>query len=156
MSSYWAGYYGVALVLKDKEFDDFCEKYKSINLIDDDTFDDALNEDGVRYYNFIRSDKNGSFEITDVCVEECDGMYLIPYYHNGQENKNYGNSSLRLNSCYAIFADKAMDSLSAFTKRPYESYADLVQEFKSKLKCYLPEDFNWDEHIGRFSYAANA
>ena len=35
MSSYWAGYCGIALVLTGKEFDDFCEKYKSISLIDD-------------------------------------------------------------------------------------------------------------------------
>ena len=26
MSSYWAAYYGVALVLKEKEFDDFLKK----------------------------------------------------------------------------------------------------------------------------------
>lgn len=52
-------YYGVALVLTGKEFDDFCEKYKSINLIDDDTFDNELTENLVRDYNFIMSDKNG-------------------------------------------------------------------------------------------------
>lgn len=156
MSSYWAGYYGVALVLTDEEFDDFCEKYKSIKLIDDDTFNDALNENGVRDYNFIKSDKNGVFDIIDVCTEDCDGMCLIPYFHEGKENKHHANTALRLNSCYVVFSDKSMDSLSAFTKRPYESYEDLVQEFKNKLECYLPEDFNWDEHIGRFSYAAYA
>ena len=31
-----------------------------------------------------------------------------------------------------------------------------VSEFKNKLEAFLPEDFDWDAHIGIYSYACYA
>lgn len=57
---------------------------------------------------------------------------------------------------YVIFADKDMDGFDTFNEKPYASYEALRQEFKDKLERYLPDDFDWDAHIGRFRYAAYA
>nr|WP_317439871.1 hypothetical protein [uncultured Enterocloster sp.] len=49
-----------------------------------------------------------------------------------------------------------MDGFDTFNEKPYASYEALRQEFKDKLERYLPDDFDWDAHIGRFRYAAYA
>lgn len=38
----------------------------------------------------------------------------------------------------------------------YHSYEEIREEFQLKLKAYLPKDFDWDSHIGVFSYASYA
>lgn len=90
------------------------------------------------------------FEIIDILTDETDGAFLVPIMNpqNAEE--------LRDENVYVIFADKEMSNLEAFSKRPYSSYSALVKEFKGKLRCYLPRDFDWDGHIGNFSYAAYA
>ncbi len=47
-----------------------------------------------------------------------------------------------------------MNSVKAFDEKPYASYQDFVQEFRDKVGSYLPEDFDWNVHLGYLSYAA--
>ncbi|MBQ6857620.1 MAG: hypothetical protein IJO13_11025 [Lachnospiraceae bacterium] len=63
---------------------------------------------------------------------------------------------MRDKNLYVVFSDKDMMSVESFEKKRYDSYEELVQEFKDKLQNYLPDDFEWDIHIGNFSYAAYA
>lgn len=168
MSSYWAAYYGVALVLKEKEFCDFLEKYAEKHNLEREDLDEKIEDDGVREYPFVKSANSEVFEITDILTDSCDGMYLIPFYNKGKKNtyftdqekkevnKDYCALSLRDKNLYAVFSDKDMMSVESFEKKRYDSYEELVQEFKDKLQNYLPDDFEWDIHIGNFSYAAYA
>lgn len=186
MSSYWKGYYGVACVMKEEEYFGFLEKYAEKNGKDLDELEAEIDNEGLACYSFIKSschDTKGStlepdvpFEITEILTDDCDGMSLIPYrtrrksdnavipnqYFLGISgdkpivNTDFRTRSLRANNCYVIFADRDMDGCKAFERKVYDSYEDLVQEFKDKLETYLPEDFDWDFHIGRFSYAAYA
>lgn len=46
--------------------------------------------------------------------------------------------------------------MHCFEKKAYESYEEFVAEFKRKMENYLPKDFNWDAHIGKYNYACYA
>ena len=57
---------------------------------------------------------------------------------------------------YVVFADYQPDTLEFICNPQYHSYEDILKEFKGKLEKYLPENFPWDERIGRYSYAVYA
>ena len=169
MSSYWAGYHGDALVLSDKEFTDFCEQYAKAKNIDIDELISDLESNSVRYYEVEKScNADEVFEVTDILVDDCDGMYFVPFFDNGEINKYIKGEkegtfvralkgiNMRSNSCYVVFSDKNRCSGDAFFNPPYNSYEAFRQEFVNKLKDYLPEDFDYDAHLGHFSYAAYA
>lgn len=165
MSSYWAGYSSSALVLRKSEFDDFLRKYNERNetdvLHEVDEMGEFLNE-----YPFIRSafkEKQSMglprcFYIANINPDDCDGMYLIPYVIEGKPNNptdpNFQDMDLCSDDLYVVFSDKQLDCANAFFEHPYESYEDFVLEFKDKMAHYLPDDFDWNTHIGSFSYAA--
>ena len=97
-----------------------------------------------------------------------DGMRFMPYRVNGKFNVPYvivGEEKsknpefvdwidLRSETSYMVFCDRDLDGPMSFVKKPYDSYEDFVNEFRRKMGQYLPEDFDWDEHIGRFNYSA--
>ena len=94
-----------------------------------------------------------------------DGMRFMPYRVNGKFNVPYvivdeeksknpefvDWIDLRSETSYMVFCDRDLDGPMSFVKKPYDSYEDFVDEFRRK---YLPEDFDWDAHIGRFNYSA--
>jgi hypothetical protein len=99
----------------------------------------------------------------------CDGMYFLRYYANGKPNvfftdrekeiKNpdyVGAILLRHETSYMFYSDHTLDSVEVFEKRPYYSYQEFRQEFQDKMAAYLPDDFDWDAHIGTFRYAQYA
>lgn len=167
MSQYWAGYHGSALVMNEQEFALFRKIYAEKREIDLEALDEIIWNNGIREFEFIRSvcGQKTTFCITDILKDDCDGMWFVPYRSNGQPNLYYKNKegnyereeySLRSKDLYVVFSDHTMDDPSAFVKIPYQTYEDLINEFKEKLVGYLPEDFDWDKHIGMFSYAAYA
>lgn len=175
MSSYWAGYHGTALVLNENEFENFLQKYtetQNPEITFTRPYQDQLFEDcSILEYNFIRSnisDKPGSisdyFYITPVLYEETDGPWFAPFVRsNGDWNLIDGvkytdieTDTTRGKNLYVIFSDYELDSPQNWIKPAYPTYESLVQEFKNKLQKYLPENFDWNAHIGRFSYAAYA
>lgn len=97
-----------------------------------------------------------------------DGMRFMPYRVNGKFNVPYvivGEEKsknpefvdwidLRSETSYMVFCDRNLDGPMSFVRRPYDSYEDFVDEFRRKMGQYLPEDFDWDAHIGRFNYSA--
>lgn len=178
MSSYWKGYYGTGLVLSQTEYDAFIAQYLQSNRLSHTEFDDALEDGLLCEYAFIKSkyshdtethmivqEQDKIFYIAEILTDNCDGMCLTPYrVHgkpnlplvNGKPSKDYRAKDLRFENCYVIFSDQDVDGPSAFEHPVYASYDEFVQEFKDKLEAYLPPDFDWDEHIGRFSYACYA
>lgn len=176
MSSYWSAYYGAALVLNENEFDDFLNRYVKRKNIKREEFDAGLEDTVIDEFQWLRSDAkvedttifeenandyNKCFEITFICKDTCDGMYLIPFRYKGRPNTTEYQErvhafSTRDDNLYVIFSDKDLCSPTCFEEKPYPSYEAFVQEFKDKMEKYLPEDFDWDEHLGNFSYAAYA
>jgi len=105
------------------------------------------------------------FESVYVSLDNCEGMDFHQYYSNGkpnvyftnvetsEKNPDYVDSYPVHEESYMFFSDHALDSPLAFEKRPYSSYGEFKQEFKNKMEAYLPDDFDWDAHIGLFTYA---
>ena len=97
-----------------------------------------------------------------------DGMRFMPYRVNDKFNvphnmKNGAETEnpefvdwidLRAETSYMIFCEIPLDGPMSFVKRPYASYEDFVNEFRHKMERYLPKDFDWDAHLGRFNYSA--
>lgn len=164
MSAYWAAYYGTALVLNEQEYIDLSERFGKI-------FPDYLeNGDILEEGNSIMLENSSGkmLEITQILTDDCDGMYLIPFvqedgkpnvFVSGKENepplRTMEGKDMRGGNCYAVFADKDMIGPGAFIDT-YRSYEEIKKEFQEKLQEFLPEDFDWDGHIGVFSYACYA
>lgn len=158
--SYWAGYSGQGLCLDEKEFYAFLEKYKekvpktdsSIPQIRD--FEDG--EEDVQGIKFLSGNKNerfGFFCTNDDC---CEGFRLFNYRINGKKNERYQSADMPDNNVYVLPCDHSLDGMSCFEKMPYKDYEAFVQEFIDKMEAYLPDDFDWDAHIGIYSYACYA
>lgn len=162
MSSYWAGYWGSALVLTEAEFCDFVKHYAKIHHIEN--IEEKLKEARVvREYEWKKSLGDGTFEILDVLSHENDGMTFWPFMKKNKDGKYEPNvgphlvyNVMRSENCYVIFSDKNLDDVRSFFEMRYPSYEVFKQEFKDKMEAYLPKDFDWDAHLGNFSYAAYA
>ncbi len=166
MSSYWAATHGIALVLSYEEMDEiienYCKKYPYTELAqkkrDEEDFFSLYEDDLFELENGIM------FSVTDVNTDYADGMSFTPYKcPDGTFNTisrykfgDYINYSWRDHGVYVLFSEYSMDSADAFVNPPYPTYEHLVQEFKNKLQELVSDDFNWDAHIGRLSYAAYA
>lgn len=163
MSQYWSGYHGTALVLSGKEFDDFMESYGKLHPEDCADLED-LEEGGASVRDVLfrpSAEGRDRFRITDILKDNCDGMWLLPFV-DSRGNLNDGTDpewcDLRHGDCYAVFADRPMSSPAVFRgpEYGYRSYEELLEEFRGKLEAYLPEDFDWNSHIGDFMYACYA
>lgn len=181
--SYWAGYAGSALVLTDREFDSMMEKYRTLNPAHaasvEDEYEDIHDCDRA---DLIRGtfagqdlgsrgpDKPGNadlyFQPVKIPTDTCEGGTLTPFYHDGGKNLPVFDDegglvrepayTVYTDDVWAFFSDRALDGVGAFDEKPYPSYQAFVDEFKAKLGAYLPGDFDWDAHLGRFSYACYA
>ena len=153
MSSYYAGYHGVACVLSVMEFENFLKKY--IEKHPEDGFT-GKNVDELYFdeFEFKRSNDNGAFHIVEISTDKADGMFLWPFKTEDQEDGGF--KELRGKDQYVVFADYSPDSLEFIKDPKYHSYADILNEFKGKLEGYLSDDFPWDERIRRYSYAMYA
>lgn len=54
---------------------------------------------------------------------------------------------------YTKFSTLSIDLLKA---KHYTSTDDIVNEFKDAIGAYLPDDFDWEKHVGVFTCAAYA
>lgn len=144
----------------------------------DEAFD--MTTEAFRDCGYIPSDLSGTeivmdsrlderFSITRIPSDDIyDGMRFMPYCVNGKLNVPYitvGEDKienpefvdwidLRSEASYMVFCDIPLDGPLSFVKKPYDSYEDFVNEFRRKMGQYLPKDFDWDSHIGRFNYSA--
>lgn len=181
--SYWTGYAGSALVLTCQEFGSMMDKYSTLNPVHAEHVEDEYcniydcdRADLIRGA-FAGQDLSGRdpdrpeneglyFHPVKISTDDCEGGTLVPFYRGGEKNVPVldGEGGLRKEPVYtvytddvwAFFSDKSLDGVSAFDEKPYPSYQAFVDEFKAKLGAYLPQDFDWDAHLGRFSYACYA
>lgn len=157
MSSWWAGYHGTAFVMNKGEFNKVADGLGE----DWDPFEDDID------FCFVNS-SGKNIIITRISNDSCDGMRLIPFVNkdgvpniyipgeDGQRPKQIPDIlDLRGDDCYVVFTDRGTSGPGMF-QNPYKSYEEIKEEFREKLGEYFPEDFNWDSHIGDFSYACYA
>lgn len=188
MSSYWAGYSGTGLVLKEDEFEKFLEKYKEKNPSMAESLEEAREDIPLEEYRFLKSAYAGEViedlqdtddaetirkttefcELTDDCI---DGLAFWPFFRpdgrmNIMEQKPDGEwEDDEMHhpmweagecSCYVIWSERSFTSPKVFIRPAYNSYEDFVQEFKDAVGAYLPDDFDWNAHLGYMSYACYA
>lgn len=158
----------------------------ALTAFDEEPFSDDDNDDiDEIFYQMVESDKIAFTWGTDAGSGNVrkrlfspvvaspdngsDGMYFLRYYANGKpnvfftdrekeiENPDYVRAIPLLDeTSYMFYSDHTLDSVEVFEKRPYHSYQEFRQEFQDKMAAYLPDDFDWDAHIGTFSYARYA
>lgn len=179
MSSYYTNYFGhifeLKLILRENEFHDFLKRYEELNGING--IEKEINtyyEDAIDEYCFIQSDCAGeyiedddvpprhTFRIMEFPIEESKDMVFIPYMSNGKRNMywtewvinlDYVQYKMGAEAVYLIGSDKIVNNLVIYdgeNRRFY--YMELLDEFKRKMERYLPDDFDWDKHIGRLVY----
>ena len=169
MSSYWTGYAGAALLLSEQEFNQFIHDYTAMHDLSEKTLTDFFKENSVNEYAFIttksllENNSQDTFYITAIDTDCCQGMYFRPFVYQNKPNtitqrgkNNVVEHRWSDENCYAIFANKDMLSYNTFVQKPYESYETFVDEFRNKMDCYLPFDFDYDAHLGYFAYACYA
>ena len=128
---------GYGLVLDGKELYSFLEKVY-------ETFDEDDKE---------CADPQSPDEMIETIRDNYSGKYIT---HDG-----YYYTDVEMPSFYAISENDVgldCDFLFFFSeKQPkiigvaYNSKEELIQEFKDDLGKYLPDDFNWEDHIGGMS-----
>lgn len=149
------------------------------NLDDGNDLEDMINE----ILDEIFVDEVAFVWSTDISLDVCharfftacvaspsrsDSMFFQPYYTNNKPNLYFVDKeektqnpdyisqvSLRHETSYVFYSDHKLDSVDVFESRPYNSYQEFRQEFQDKMAAYLPDDFDWDAHIGTFSYACS-
>lgn len=157
--SYWAAYHGQGLCLSEKEFKKLLKNYKA------SVTDKA-------HLRQIKKVKDGDMDISEVtfttpegktfsmfCADDgcCEGFRLTPYRVNGKPNKKWDhNLDIPSENVYVLSADRSIDGMDCFEKKAYDSYEAFVNEFKEKVAWLLPENFDWDAHIGIYSFACYA
>lgn len=184
MSDYWAGGFGTGLYLSSDEFDNFVKTYKGKNPHDGAALDVAIEYGGLGEFRFLRSDRISepvpflqesedpdiitmSFLFDELNGDNVSGLEIWPFYRkDGTMNVRVAADGSRqdLESCrpmdampdlcYVLWGEKDMCGPEAFDKKPYDSYGDFVKEFQDKLSAYLPEDFDWNAHIGNITFAS--
>ena len=166
MSSYWAGYSDTCMVLTDSEFREMMKQYEKKNPRA------VVNEEDLESMAFVISKfagtvalKDRTFHVTQLSDSFVDaqGVVLSPIYRkDGTPNISADLECKDVypmadsDRCYFLSSDKCMTGAKAFEEKPYDSYQDFVQEFKDKAAGYLPDDFNWNAHLGNLYYAVFA
>lgn len=181
MASYWSGYKGTGMVLTQPEFDKMLEVYMEKNPEQSDITktidnygcditkftmskyagesmpklqDDNKYDNKITYIEQILKDKPDRFifkpfyksdDTINMNHETSNGCWIIAEYHHTISDSG-------ADCCYVLSSNKDMLSPKIFEEKPYESYQDFIQEFKDKLESYLPSDFDWNAHLGIFSY----
>ena len=77
---------------------------------------------------------------------------------DGKPNTGYRpNLDIPDANIFVLNADHQLDGMKAFNpKKVYPSYKAFRTEFERKLGEYMPDGFDWDAHIGIYSYACYA
>lgn len=156
MSMYWTGYHGQGLVLSTDEFDAFLDVY--VEKVKEDAMAVEQLEDwkagciDIAEVEFLNS-SGGDMPFDIIFVgDDCEGFHFTPFRIGQKPNMEWEAVEIG-EKAYIIDSDRDIDNMESFEKKAYESYEDFVQEFKDKCAGYLPDDFDWDAHLGMFDYA---
>ncbi|MCD8230646.1 MAG: hypothetical protein LUD14_02265 [Clostridiales bacterium] len=138
-------HYGIALVLDEQEIGILAENYADKNgeepdeVLENIMFGDPLNPS--------RQKDEPSIEIKEILN---DNSYGGIEFYNWEKNEG----SEEKEGCWAMFADRQLPGQNIFAQPPYRDMGCLITEFKNKLCRYLPDDFDYQSHIGFLVYCA--
>ena len=181
MSGYWSAAGGTALVFSKEEVSDFftrylLETYRKNGVTDEDIdfINSMISDYGSDFY-FLGSAYRQSlledfrslescvdertaeehtkelFNCVEYCEEERSGGVLYPF-----KTPALGTFvDVEDGSCI-IYTDKSTRPQDLLGDDGYKSTEEIVKEFKEKLAAYVPDDFDWESHIGFFQCAVFA
>lgn len=150
----WCAVYGLALVFCDEEVAEVFKRWAKLTgeYSYDDTHSRFEDEDGLMtnweaFEDYICGGSiNGPDSVSFVDESEGDGQIFLSLGNKlGNKSPCYPEESL------VLWANKEPNPF----KTVYPGGLDeLIEEFKHKdiAKC-VPEDFNWGDHIGYYSFA---
>lgn len=156
MSSYWAGYSGIGMYINESEFEKFMTQYLMKNEEDFKNIKENLHfvyDENAETYII---EKENILKLSD---DSAGGFVFYPYFIEQKPNTEYLDTGLSLykQNAYIFIADFDNNSVGALLEnRKYNSYTEIVDEFKRKYAEYLPNDFDWNKHIGQYSCACYA
>ena len=181
MSGYWSAASGTALILHKEEVSDFftrylLETYRKNGVTDEDLdFINSTISDYGSDFHFLRSTYRQSlledfrslescvdertaaehtkelFDCVEYCEEECSGGVLYPF----KKPASGKFVDVEDGSCI-IYTDKSTRPQDLLGNDGYKSTEEIVKEFKEKLAAYVPDNFDWESHIGFFQCAVFA
>ena len=181
MSGYWSAASGTALILHKEEVSDFftrylLETYRKNGVTDEDIdfINSMISDYGSDFY-FLSSAYRQSlledfrslescvdertaeehtkelFNCVEYCEEERSGGVLYPF-----KKPAIGTFvDVEDGSCI-IYTDKSTRPQDLLGNDGYKSTEEIVKEFKEKLAAYVPDNFDWESHIGFFQCAVFA
>ena len=118
----------------------------------------AMDPKSEKRFGIVRIQNDDIYDGMRFMPYRVNGKFNVPYITAGEEkseNPEFVNwIDLRSETSYMVFSDRDLDGPMSFVRKPYDSYENFVDEFRRKMGQYLPEDFDWDAHIGRFNYSA--
>ena len=118
----------------------------------------AMDPESEKRFGIVRIPDDDIYDGMRFMLYRVNGKFNVPYVIVGEEKSKNPEFvdwiDLRSETSYMVFCDRDLDGPMSFVRRPYDSYEDFVDEFRRKMGQYLPEDFDWDAHIGRFNYSA--
>ena len=91
------------------------------------------------------------FNCVEYCEEECSGGVLYPF-----KKPASGKFVDVEDGSYIIYTDKSTRPQDLLGNDGYKSTEEIIKEFKEKLAAYVPDDFDWEAHIGFFQCASFA
>ena len=180
MSSYWSALSGIVLKLSDKEFEDMLLVYlqktykKDATATDVADYQELISDYGEREAYFLTAAKRSetihvlpelenTFELSSEQIEQLhDNVFSFDRYSKDQYSGGiiYPVKGLEDNTfedvaedSYLLFSHKSAMSLEILAGRSYKSLDELIQDYKDIIGAYLPEDFDWESHIGFFQCA---
>lgn len=161
MSAYYGRYtacHGEGLVLTPGELEQFLENYQKKHKRNTKLTKqiEEFSEGEIDIKEIVFQNKQGDpFSISYVGEDNAEGFRLIPYRIENEPNTDWNeNTAIPSSDVYVVPADKPVNGMSCFEKKPYASYEEFVKEFTDKMGGCLPKDFDWHSHIGIYSYAA--
>lgn len=137
MSSYWAGYEELGLLIPKDEVDGFITAYNK-----------AHPEDEIEDVYEISQETLDGCRAKFTCLylsEDMDGLTILPL--------NGGGWFREETESLLIYAGYSSAACQIFKNGFYKNKEELVKEFKNKVGDYLPEDFDYERYIGDVSYA---
>jgi len=105
------------------------------------------------------------FNCVEYCEEECSGGVLYPFKKPARGkfvDVEDGSCIIYTDfvdvedGSYIIYTDKSTRPQDLLGADGYNSIEEIVKEFKEKLAAYVPDNFDWESHIGFFQCATFA
>ncbi|WP_099203894.1 hypothetical protein [Scatolibacter rhodanostii] len=134
---------GIGLILAKHESEQFFQQFKKVRL-------PHMTQKDELYFDKTQRGEDFTFiESTNVVR-----MIRLSKHTNTILLKNQKDESffLTVSDEMLVCADKPTDSMSLLKNQSYIFIRELINEYRCKLHAFLPEDFDYQNHIYQFSY----